>query len=641
MRTRYPCLLWLFVMLSNIAVAQSTMQQKADSLQRLITAAKTDDTAKGRQLALLSDVLRYTDSAGAVRAARQALAIQTRHGFAAGIAQARFGLGNIYKIHNNDTAAETQYRKGLDAVAKDTSAFGIGMKAKLTSNLGTIYGDRGMAEKELELALSIIPMFEKIKDTIALAVTHNNVGAKFYNAGEKEKAFAYFRKSIALHNGRPSDYLTDTYIIAAWCAHDLDSLNAMRRYLDEAQKALALRPSPDLETKYHIAEGLYLYEKEKYSEAIDAYRRAEKVGRANNQLFHVANALDGLHDVYNKQRQYSSAKKTMEDYLAISRSINWSANILHGLKDLSLLEEKMRNYPAAFRYMKEYVQLNDSIREDESKVRLHNLEMKYQASQKEKEILQLQNRNKQQQLVLQRSRFFNFLLLGGLLVAALTALLIYIVYRNKHRLNNFSAMLEGQEQERKRLARDLHDGLGGTMASIKLNVSQLSSGSIPPPEVQKVERIIAQLDEATRELRQIAHNMMPETLLKFGLETALKDLCEGMQHRGAYIVFQAHDLRQDIPQSEQIMVYRLVQELVNNALKHAGAGKILVQCLQRGQEMFITVEDDGRGFDISALTGKGNMGLTNIRTRVDYLKGKLDIQSTPGVGTTVNIEVNV
>lgn len=646
----------LFLLLCNICMAQST-PLNADSLRRLVAAERVD-TVKARHMTRLVEALRTTDSAKAIQVAEQALAIYTKHGPNTGIAQARFTAGRVYQFYNNYEAAGIQYQEGLDALGKDSSLPAVHIRARLTGNLASVYGMKGQAEKELEMILSIIPMLERVKDTLALAVANFNVGVKFYNGEQYRKAYSYLQKSIVLHEKRPSAQLTDAYIVMTWCAMNLDSLAAMQKYLDKAEKIID-HADERLQEEYEIARGLLHFKKKNYAEAEKAYRRALRLNVKDFPL-NRANALESLNELYYAQARYAEAKKVMEEYMSLSRGINWHANILHGLEILSRLEEKTHNYTASLRYLREYIHLSDSMKAEEGRVRLHDLEMKYQASEKEKKIMELEGNSKQQQLVLQRSRAYNALLLAGLIVAILIALIIFIVYRNKHRLaaqkeqlqrqelenmkqaqriQHFSAMLEGQEQERRRLARDLHDGLGGTMASIRVKAADLADNT--SDDDVRMQQIITQLDGATRELRRIAHNMMPEILLKFGLEAALKDLCESLQHNGATIVFQAFDLRGDIPQPQQIMIYRLVQELLNNALKHSGARNILVQCLQRGEELSVIVEDDGKGFDMNEYSAADGIGLQSVRARVDYLKGRLDIQSAPGEGTTVNIDMHV
>ncbi|WP_431217798.1 sensor histidine kinase [Puia sp. P3] len=155
-----------------------------------------------------------------------------------------------------------------------------------------------------------------------------------------------------------------------------------------------------------------------------------------------------------------------------------------------------------------------------------------------------------------------------------------------------------------------------------------------------LHKIINQLDQSVQELRRIARDMMPESLLQFGLEAALKELCSGLRAPGLQVEFQSYGISQSIIPAEQAAVYRIVQELLSNAIRHAGAGVVLVQCSQNEDIFFISVEDDGRGFQPADVHGNG-IGLSNVRNRVDFLKGKMEIHSTPNEGTTINIEVHV
>ena len=207
-------------------------------------------------------------------------------------------------------------------------------------------------------------------------------------------------------------------------------------------------------------------------------------------------------------------------------------------------------------------------------------------------------------------------------------------------LKVYDAMLQGQEQERNRVARDLHDGLGGMLAGVKLKLSAIAGKEEIKKTDMELYKVITQLDQSVSELRRIARNMMPETLLQLGLEPALKDLCSSLETPGLKIDFEAPGLGSHIPQPAQITIYRIIQELLSNALRHAQAKNILVQCTQNEGHVFITVEDDGIGFDVNKSAGKNGIGLSNIKSRVEFLKGKFEIHSAPGEGTTVNIEVN-
>ena len=160
---------------------------------------------------------------------------------------------------------------------------------------------------------------------------------------------------------------------------------------------------------------------------------------------------------------------------------------------------------------------------------------------------------------------------------------------------------------------------------------------------QQFERSLDMLDTSIHEMRRVAHNMMPEVLLKFGLDTALKDFCNDINRIEILkITYQSIGLKQVvIPQTTAITIYRIVQELINNALKHAGAAHAIVQVSYEQGRLSLTVEDDGKGFEQSVLQRSGGMGWENIKNRVEFLKGKLDVQSAENKGTSIHIEMSV
>ena len=163
-----------------------------------------------------------------------------------------------------------------------------------------------------------------------------------------------------------------------------------------------------------------------------------------------------------------------------------------------------------------------------------------------------------------------------------------------------------------------------------------------PENQQAYERNMDMLDSSINEMRRVAHNMMPEALVRFGLNTALKDFCNDINQAGNLEVsYQSIDFDEsNLDQTIAITVYRIIQELLNNIMKHSGATTAIVQLSQTNKLLTITVEDDGKGFNPEILDINKGMGWHNIESRIRYLKGKADILSAPGKGTSVHIEVN-
>ncbi|MCL1936792.1 MAG: sensor histidine kinase [Candidatus Azobacteroides sp.] len=185
------------------------------------------------------------------------------------------------------------------------------------------------------------------------------------------------------------------------------------------------------------------------------------------------------------------------------------------------------------------------------------------------------------------------------------------------------SLIDGEMSERTRLARDLHDGLGGMLSIVKLNLS----------DAEHLPYARGMLDQAISELRRITHHLAPESLSRYGLRVSLEDFCLSVPHTRFHYFGDDSRLNNKI----EILLYRCVHELVNNALKHADATAINVQLIQDKTWVSLTIQDNGKGFDSrSPVQG---MGIENLRNRIAAYKGKVNIYSSPGKGTEVYMEV--
>jgi two-component system, NarL family, sensor kinase len=204
-------------------------------------------------------------------------------------------------------------------------------------------------------------------------------------------------------------------------------------------------------------------------------------------------------------------------------------------------------------------------------------------------------------------------------------------------------MLKGQEEERSRMAKDLHDGLGGMLSGVKLSLGAMKGNMIlSEANTRLFASVLDQLDHSINEMRRVAHNMMPEALVKLGLQQAVQDYCDGLnESNNLKFNTQFYGLEKRLDTASEIVVYRIVQELLNNVVKHANASEVLVQLMRHEKNLNITIEDNGRGFIVGEVDSQRSVGLNNVRSRVDYLKGQLDIKSAPGAGTSIHIECAV
>jgi signal transduction histidine kinase len=202
------------------------------------------------------------------------------------------------------------------------------------------------------------------------------------------------------------------------------------------------------------------------------------------------------------------------------------------------------------------------------------------------------------------------------------------------------AVMQGEEKERTRLARDLHDSLGGMLSGIKLKISNAMKGNVVLPEDLAIqfENTLGLLDSTIGELRHIANNLMPESLLKFGLKSSLTDFCNRFNEKEKeLVIFQFYGEDQRFESEIEIAVFRIAQELISNSLKHSEATKIEVQVIVDESRICLQVMDNGVGFVNETAIKKGR-GLKNIENRVAALNGQIETQSRPGKGTETMVE---
>lgn len=449
-------------------------------------------------------------------------------------------------------------------------------------------------------------------DTLILAKAYNNLGATYLNKGDKATAAKYFKRFEELLPRLQSPYLL-------WIFKN-----------NTAQM--------------HMEEG-------KYNEAIEYALQSIAVANGNNlSSFNRLATYYLLGYIFYLNNNYKAARLYMDTTYTLASEVSSKEYRMYAASGMAEIEGKLANYKSAAEYLSLQLQLADSIADEKSKINANFLNIEYQTAQKEAQI-------KLQQESIRQKNILNYVFAISAIGFLITLALAWRNYKHRRKIQQqriteletqqqltaTEAVLKGEEQERGRLAKDLHDGLGGMLSGIKHSMQNMKGNLIMTPDnAQAFERSMDMLDSSIQEMRRVAHNMMPEALVKFGLDTALKDFCNDINQTGALqISYQSIGMDKEpaIEQTTAITVYRIVQELVNNIIKHASAGNAIVQVSKSDAKLSITVEDDGKGFDTEVLSQSKGIGWANIQNRVEFLKGKLDVHSQPGKGTSVEIEI--
>ncbi|SMC36909.1 sensor histidine kinase [Moheibacter sediminis] len=206
-------------------------------------------------------------------------------------------------------------------------------------------------------------------------------------------------------------------------------------------------------------------------------------------------------------------------------------------------------------------------------------------------------------------------------------------------LTKLRSVIEGEENERKRIAEDLHDGIIGDLSAIKLHVAILDEKGTMRPEKKNLQKIIDMIDQACTQVRRISHDLMPASIEDFGLIESVNQYCKKLNLAHiTQIDFQTFGVYNPLSKNHESTLYRIIQELLNNIIKHAYAEQTLVQINFHEDEISISVEDDGKGFESESI--HEGIGLKNVRSRVKLLQGELDVKSSEK-GTFVHILIDL
>lgn len=658
-------LLYLFV--SDVFAQQDPRARSHyhDSLMHLLKSQTGNES--GYTMLRVSDYwmrLNNGSDSIAVPYAQKAYSIFQKSGNGFGMAWAKFEEGSAYVDLNKLDSALTILSAAKEIPISDTVKRKNELLGTIWNQISTVYDRQADFERSTDIAIhKALPYFEAVRNQSRINAVYSGVACTFLNLNEYGKAIFYFKKELLDNSFAKEEtfYATD-FSRLAYCLTKVNRPAEAKPYFDSAYTILKLSPPSYPWIKYYVFKGYWERQNARYKEAAQDYEQALRTGYKINSPKDVADVLFFKYDLLYVQKKYAEAKQTAyainNFYITTRDTIAY--NKLSIYKMLWEIEKAIGNYKISLNWLEKYSTLADTVNKREQSVKINKLVAGFQSEKKEKEILSLENKAKQQRLTINSNRLIMVALAGGLMISFLLLLVALITIRNKKKLTEqkeklhrqallqqeseqqlriSNAVLEGEEKERSRLSQELHDGLGGAITGIKLQLQGLNDENTEENPV--VNNVIGQLTDAGNELRRIAHNMMPENLVRFGLDSALKDLCKRNSTPQTVIHYYSRNITPNIPANEQLMVYRIIQELLNNALKHAFASEILVECFQEEDHLYLIVEDNGIGHDKLLPGFSKGIGLKNIYNRIKFLHGDMQIDSNKDMGTSFRINVKV
>jgi len=637
----------LFIGLINLTKAQD--QHKLDSLENVFRSSK-DDKLK---LKISGDLCWDYGSINFDKAlfyGKAELDLAQKLKDSAAVALAYSDIGNTYTRVNNLKEALNYHLKSFALRDK------LGLKAKAAgsiSNIAVIYKQLGNYKEALAYMLRSLKIYEDVGDEAKQAAVLSNIGNVYMNFNKYNAAKESYDRVISIaKKSEASSLFASGYSGLMKYHYQLKSYdNALKNGLKAAKYLKELNMKADLAAIENTIGQVYA-EKGNYVEAMKFQKSSLSFRLVLNDKLGIASCYKNMGICYAELKDFVKAEEYLNRSIVLFKELNSKDYLREAYDVLGDVFEAKNDYVKSLKFYKESAAMKDSVYNKQTADKINELQIAYQTEKKMQQIELLNKENKIQKLTLLKRNIFLGLAVGLLIITLLFGYLLYrsIKLKQEARLQSevilqqdlaTKAVLNAEENERKRISGELHDGLGQMFSAVKMNLSALKEDlDFKSPQGREMfDKTLNLVDESCKEVRSISHQMAPNVLLKSGLSTAVRDFINKIDARKLKINLETFGLQHRLDQHTETVLYRVIQETVNNVIKHSGANVLDIQLTKDEEGINAMIEDNGHGFDAANLDKFEGIGLKNIRSRVEYLKGTVDFSSNLGSGTLVAIHI--
>lgn len=591
----YIALLW-----SHIAAAQSV---NADSLHNIIKDRKQHDTILAKVYITLIDFYAKKDKDEAAKIIDEAQNFANYSKDSLIIADIFQAKGAAYKLLGSLDSAATFYYTAAEIFERHKNEK---KAAYVYNDIARMYRRGENFERAISFYDKAMAIFKKHNDLEGQSIILNESGVAFHYKGDYDEAINRYNASLAIQKQRNDS------VGIGYCFEFLGTTYLMKK---DNQKG-----------KYYLDEAL-------------------KIRLALKDTFALAINYINIAEYYSNIGENENAIDYAKQTIALAKAINFTDLLRHSYQLLAELYKKSGNYKDAYENMSLYQSINDSIYNADKVKQIEELSTKYETEKNKAKI-------KEQEWSITKRNYW----IVGIALFLIASVLIAVSYYRRMKLKQKAklqevimqqqelatkAVIEAEEEERKRIARDLHDSVGQMMSAAKMYLSGMENEMHFANETQKsnFEKTRILVEDSCREVRSVSHNMMPNALLKHSLASAVREFIDKIDKRSLKVYLYTEGLDTRLDANVEIVFYRIIQECVNNVIKHAEATALNISVIKDDEGISATIEDNGKGFDTKDVNVFDGIGLKNIMTRVAFLKGTVDFDSRIGEGTLVAIFV--
>lgn len=565
--------------------------------------------------------------------------VSEKNNYALGIAISKLNHGIIEQLKGNYSIAIKEIELALEVFENENNDSLI---ARSYALMGSSYWQISDYGKAMQYFLDALKIYEQLNYKNEIASSYNSISMVYQSKYQLALAEEYAKKSFdMITTQKPNTSQLSIY-------HNMANIYGMQAKYSDALKmdSIGLVLCNQLNAQYSKSmfydnmSNCYYYSNE-FDKSIEYHSKAISIDSIFNNKKQLGDSYCNLGAVYEAKKETDNAIKYYLKSIENCKAADYKLGVKNAYQLLATLYSSIHQPELAYQALLNSISIKDSIINEKTENKIVELRTLYEMEKKQQQIIQ-------QNLKISRRN----ILIGTLFVIFILSIFTYVLLINRYKLKQDKklqielfkeeekrtlAILESEENERQRIARELHDGVGQLLSATKLNLSAVYSNT----SNLKILQSLNVLDESIKEIRNISHNLLPDVLLKYGLISAIDKFVQKInQTNQLNVQFECNGFEESsLNNTEKLMMYRIIQESVNNTIKYAHANEVMIQLSADEREISLMVQDNGKGFDIKNINTNSGIGFKNMQLRTEFLKGKIDIESSINNGTTIFIEI--